>query len=135
MSTATEMRSEEIRARMRSIRSELPYDMDDAREQIQQLSDWKFYVRKMPIASVVCVAAAAFLAVPSAKPPVRRIRVESDGHATAAKSSLLGGMVGAVASMAFRTGTNLALRKASSVFLNGQGFGTSAHEANEELTS
>lgn len=135
MSTATKMRSEEIRARMRSIRSELPYDMDDAREQIQQLSDWKFYVRKMPIASVACVAAVAFLAVPSAKQPARQIRVGSDGQATAAKPSLLGGLVGAVASMAFRTGTNLALRKASSVFLDTQRFGIQSREANEELTS
>lgn len=135
MSTATEMQSDEIRARMRSIRNDLPYDMDDAREQIQQLSDWKFYIRKMPIASVASVAAVAFLAVPSAKPAARTTRIGSEGEATAAKSGLLGSLVGAVASMAFRTGTDLALLKASDFFLDGQGLNTSKQPTNKQLTS
>ncbi|TWU58256.1 hypothetical protein [Rubripirellula reticaptiva] len=135
MSTAAEMRSEEIRARMRSIRSELPYDMEDAREQIQQLSDWKFYVRRMPIASVACAAAVGFLAVPSPKPSVRQTRLDTEGETIAAKSSLLGGVVGAIASMAFRTGTNIAIRKASSVFLDSHGVGAPRRNHNEDITS
>jgi hypothetical protein len=135
MSAATQMESAEIRARMRSIRSELPYNMDDAREQMQQFTDWKFYVRKMPITSIACVAAAAYLAVPSAKPAVKRVRMETEDDAAVAKSSLMGGLVGAVASMALRTGTNLAIRKASSILLDSPRFAVPQRRAHEESMS
>ncbi len=61
---ATRKQSEAIRGQMQSIRCGLPYAMDDARDELKQLTDWKYYVRKLPLATVTCAAAAGYMAVP-----------------------------------------------------------------------
>ncbi len=67
VTTATRQQSVAIRNRMREIRSELPYDVDDARARVKQLSDWKYHVSRRPIAIAAAAAVVGYLLV--ARPP------------------------------------------------------------------
>ncbi|NND96119.1 MAG: hypothetical protein HKN47_02180 [Pirellulaceae bacterium] len=116
---ATRKQSEAIRDQMRSVRSELPYAMDDARDELKQLADWKYYVRKLPMTSILATAAAAYMAVPSShtRRPVNRSEEES----SVPEKSFLAGLTGSLVAMALRTGTSMAMRHASGMFLNSAG--------------
>ena len=116
--TATRKQSEAIREQMRGIRCELPYAMDDARHELKQLGDWKYYVRKMPLTSVAIAATAAYVAVPKSR---QAGRVSDGGVVTddpGTEKSFVAGLVGSLAAMALRTATTSALRQASSLVFN-----------------
>lgn len=113
---ATREQSKAIRKRMQMIRNDLPYAMDDVRDDIRQLADWKYYVRRFPLATVGAAALAAYALVPS-KSTSHSHRKSSDnsGETEVAESSFFGGLIGAAATMALRTGAQIALRQATSV--------------------
>lgn len=126
--TATKKQSEAIRQRMQQIRNELPYDVDDARAQVQNLTDWKHYVRKHPAIVLPVVAAAAFLLVPKSQrePKLdysvsnrrgadRTIRLET---ASPEKRSLMTGVVSALMTVALRSATSIATQRLSQVMKN-----------------
>jgi hypothetical protein len=119
MSTiATRKQSEAIRKQMRGIRCELPYAMDDARNDLKQLGDWKFYVRKMPLTTVAAVATAAFVAVPRPRSVAHLTNGQFVTDEPEAGKTFVAGLVGSLAAMALRTATTMAVRQASCVFLN-----------------
>jgi hypothetical protein len=119
---ATRKQSEAIRDRMRSIRCDLPYAMDEAREDFQQIFDWKYYVRQLPLLSVTAAFALGYLIVPDASKqdhpesessnwlhrfqPTRE-QEEDEPH----QASFFGGLLGAAAALAVRTGVSIALRQ------------------------
>jgi hypothetical protein len=120
---ATREQSEAIRKQMRSIRCDLPYAIDDARDDLQQLTDWKYYVRQLPLASVTAAFAIGYLIVPEKshpevtvsdpprwlhRLPARHKSVDADEPEQA---SLVGGLLGAAAATALRTGVSLAMRE------------------------
>ncbi|QEG40759.1 hypothetical protein [Roseimaritima ulvae] len=126
--TATKKQSAAIRERMQQIRNELPYDVDDARTQVQNLTDWKHYVRKHPGIVLPVVAAAAFLIVPKSRPEPkqeysvsnrrgadRTIRLES---ASPEKRSLMTGVVSALMTVALRSATSVATQRLSHLMRN-----------------
>lgn len=53
-----------IRQQMMAVRGRMPYDMDAARQQATQLTDWRYYVRRFPFATLGLTAAAAYMLVP-----------------------------------------------------------------------
>ncbi|WP_404305405.1 hypothetical protein [Neorhodopirellula lusitana] len=118
---ATRKQSEAIRDRMQAIRNELPYDADAARARVQELTDWKYHMRKHPWPLLAAAAVAGYLLVPS-KQPVRVThdsdRPSSQPPADAPKKSMLGGVVGALATLAIKQGTTIATRKLSDAFLS-----------------
>lgn len=112
---ATRKQSAAIRHRMESIRSDLPYDMDDARDELKQLADWKYYVGKLPLTSVTAAAVVGFLLVPG-KSKDRSVSSGRRGKPSTedqVESSFVGGLIGSMAAMALRTATTVALRQAS----------------------
>ncbi len=114
---ATRKQSEAIRARMQQIRCDLPYDVDRARQQVRQLTDWKYQFRKHPIAIMTTVAIAGYLLVPQSRKQQEVIIRNSDGKSTtetkAAKRGLLGGLVAAAATMALKSGTSMLTQRLS----------------------
>ena len=121
---ATREQSEAIRKQMRSIRSDLPYAMDDARENLQQLAEWRYYVRQLPLASIAAAFAIGYLVVPYRKP--KRVKQESESRGLLQRfqpkcepvekkepeqASFSGGLMGAAAAMALRAGVSLAIRQ------------------------
>jgi hypothetical protein len=120
---ATRKQSAAIRERMQSIRSGLPHAMDAAKSDVRELTKWQTVVRTFPLTSVAAVATTAFLLVPKKPPQLsRRDRLaialhrhsrgdRSDSATDEQSGSLLGGLAGAAAAMAFRTGTTLVLRR------------------------
>ena len=122
MSTlATRKQSEAIRKRMQTIRNDLPYAMDDVRDDIRQLADWKYYVRRFPFATVGTAALAAYALVPnkSIGKPTHQVSSDETNGQVAGESSVFGGLLGAAAAMALRTGTQLAMRHATNSFFAG----------------
>ena len=118
--SATKQRTTEIRQRMQAIRSDLPSSMEEAREDVQNLTDWKYYVRSYPHLILPIVAAAAFSMVPQSKMPaasqvafldgdqgVRRVRFVEDA---VPKKSIAAGVVSSLLTLALRSGSSMAVR-------------------------
>ncbi len=121
--SATKQRTAEIRQRMRAIRSDLPLGMEEAREDVSKLTDWKHYVRSYPQFVLPAVAAVAFSVVPSAKKTptgqvaylddekgIHRVRLVED---TVPKKSIVAGLVSSMLAMALRSGSTMAARHLS----------------------
>jgi len=110
---ATRIQSRAIRDQMQAIRTDLPYAMDEARHEMKRFSDWKYYVRKLPLTSVSCTALLAYRLVPRKKyaPP----KPHPEGNAEP-EVTFWSSLFGAATAMAVRTGTSLALRAVSSGF-------------------
>lgn len=113
---ATEKQSAAIRARMQAIRTDLPYGADAARARVQELTDWKYHMRKHPWPILAATAAVSYLLVPADRQ--ERIVIHSDTTdpktaETAPKKSMAGGIVGALATLAVKQGTGILTRKLS----------------------
>ncbi len=111
---ATRRQSEAIRNRMREIRSELPYDVDDARARVKQLSDWKYYVAKRPLLVAGVAAAVGYLLVPARRAQASTVVVQRDraGAADApAQKGLFAGIAGTVATLLIRQAVGMATKQ------------------------
>lgn len=132
---ATRKQSEAIRAKMQEIRSDLPYDVDMARQQVRQMTDWKYQFRKHPLAIMTTVAIAGYLLVPQSRKQPEVIIRNSDGksatEAKAAKRGLLSGLVAAAATMALKSGTSMLTQHLSQSFMQS----VSQHSASNEARS
>ncbi len=103
---------------MQVVRNELPYAMDDARDELKKLGDWKHYVRKFPVAALACTAAVAYMAVP--QKPARTV-TKSPESEEVPKASIVGSLIGAATAMAIRSGTSFAVRQIGSSFSQSRG--------------
>jgi hypothetical protein len=72
---------EEIRRQMASIRGRMDDDAEGVRVNALQLMDWKYYIRRHPVASLAAVAAAGYFLVPKAS-PLQEKKVYLDPEAT-----------------------------------------------------
>jgi len=120
---STRQQSEAIRAEMCRIRSQLPYDVDAARAQVKQMTDWKYHLRQHPLPILGAVALIGYLVVPS-KPTSHTVFVTSDGSqpmtetatlksATfkgGSKEGIFAGLLATAGSIALRSGTSLIMR-------------------------
>ncbi len=112
---ATKKQSAAIRKKMQEIRNELPYDVDDARQRVRQLSDWKYHLRRRPLPILLAGAVAGYVLVPS-KRTKPQVIVHRDGDASGqvpAKRSLLGGIAGAAATLLTKQAAALAANQVS----------------------
>lgn len=121
--TATRKQSDAIRARMAQIRTDLPYDVDAARQQVRQLTDWKHQFRKHPFAVMSLAAVAGYLVVP-AKTHAKHVKVisarpDDSSEETAVKKGLLGGLLATAATMALKSGTTILARHLSQSLMSG----------------
>ncbi|WP_168565586.1 hypothetical protein [Crateriforma spongiae] len=124
---ATEKQAEAIKRRMREIRTELPYDVDNARHQVQQLTDWRYYVRRFPVLTLATTAAVAYALVPRRKDAsspgthhvaaARHHRASPSDSPPVPKKSILGGLAGAIGAIAMRQATRFAASQLESAFL------------------
>lgn len=116
---ATRKQSEAIRQRMQAIRCELPYDADAARARIQELTDWKYHMRRHPLPILGVAALVGYLLVPAKRQEQVVIHRESHdvGAPPVPKKSLLGGIVGALSALAIKQGTTIATRHLSDAIL------------------
>ena len=112
----TEIEAESIRQRMREIRSALPDDVDDARQRVQQLTDWKYHVGKRPLAALTVAVVVGYLIVPAKRPRESdRKTLESEARPPITQG-MFGGLVSTLLTLAVKRGTSLALdRLANSI--------------------
>ena len=121
--SATKQRTIDIRQRMQAIRSDLPTSMDEARADVSNLTDWRYYVCSYPQLILPIVAAAAYSIVPQSKKSatsqvafldgsegVRRVRLIED---TIPKKSIVAGVVSSLLTLAVRSGSSIAIRQLS----------------------
>lgn len=109
--TATRKQSAAIRDRMRVIRSELPYDVDDARARVKQLSDWRYHVSRRPIAIAAAAAVAGYLLVPARRTPASTVVVQQDRSGkvdTPTEKGIFAGITGTVATLLVRQAVRMA---------------------------
>jgi hypothetical protein len=103
---------------MQEIRSELPYDVDEARERVKQLSDWKYHMSRNSIPILITAAIAGYLLVPRKRAP--KTLVVHREHASAApapaKRGLIGGIAGAAMTMLLRQAASIAANQLSNRF-------------------
>lgn len=124
---ATKQRTTEIRQRMQAIRSDLPSSVNVARENVSNLTDWKYYVRTYPHLVLPVVAAAAYSMIPAAKRPpsnhvafldsdegIRRVKLVED---TVPEKSIVSGVVSSLLTLALRSGSTFATRQLSQMLL------------------
>lgn len=119
---ATRKQSAAIRAQMQQIRSDLPYDVDAARRQVRQLTDWRYQFRKHPAAIMTAAAVIGYAIVPHARQE-REIVVRTSGRdrerqPEPAPKGLIGGMVAAAATMAVKSGTSMLAQHLSQSLLS-----------------
>lgn len=114
---ATEKQANAIKQRMAEIRTDLPYEVDEARHRVKQLTDWKYHLSRHPLPVLGAAAVVGFLAVPSKSTPSRIVVRRDAGELTAppAKRGLLGGIAGAVATMMLRQASAIAANQVSSL--------------------
>ena len=111
VTTATRQQSVAIRNRMREIRSELPYDVDDARARVKQLSDWKYHVSRRPIAIAAAAAVVGYLLVPSRRSSTSTVVVQQDRAGavdTPAEKGMFAGIAGTIATLLVRQAVRVA---------------------------
>ncbi len=71
--------AERLQLRMQRIRRRLDTDVDEILNEAQQLLDWKYYIRRHPIPSMICTAVVGYMLVPSRQPaPVHRAVLDPD---------------------------------------------------------
>lgn len=125
MTLATEKQAEAIKQRMAQIRSELPYGVDEARNRVRELADWKYHMSRHPLPILAAAAVVGYLVVPK-KQTYERIVIHRDpagvGQSAVAtkpvKRGLLGGIVGAVATTVLRQATSVAATHVSNLLSN-----------------
>ncbi|TWU35324.1 hypothetical protein Q31b_54200 [Novipirellula aureliae] len=108
---ATRKQSAAIRDRMSEIRCDLPYDVDDARERVKQLTDWKYHFARRPLPILAAVAIAGYLIVPSRKREQSTIVLHHTGSEQVralAKRGVMSGIVAAAGTMILRQAVSLA---------------------------
>lgn len=112
---ATRKQSQAIRDRMQTIRTQLPYDADNARAHMQELTDWKYHMRKRPWPVLAAVAIGGYLLIPAKREDrvIVHSGTDSASQAPAAKKGMLGGIMGALATLAIKQGTSIATRQLS----------------------
>lgn len=119
---ATRKQSAAIRAQMQQIRSELPHDVDAARQQVRRLTDWRYQFRKHPAAIMTAAAVIGYVVVPHARKEREIIVRTNDGdrerQPKPAQKGLIGGMVAAAATMALKSGTSMLAQRLSQSLLN-----------------
>ncbi|SFI76678.1 hypothetical protein [Planctomicrobium piriforme] len=64
--------AERLQMRMQRIRRRMDSDVVDLMSDAQQLLDWKYYIRRHPVACVAAIAAAGFFLVPKARQSVEK---------------------------------------------------------------
>lgn len=121
---ATKKQSEAIRKRMAEIRSDLPYDVDLARDRVKQLADWRYHISRRPVPILIAAAVAGYLIVP-AKPQPKTIVMQSSlgdrgrrglrdsEFAQPAKRGMVGGIAAAVGTMLLKQAAMLAANQVS----------------------
>ncbi|MGB7327311.1 MAG: hypothetical protein WBD31_20715 [Rubripirellula sp.] len=113
---ATRKQATAIRQKMQEIRTELPYDVDDARERVKQLSDWKYHMSRNSTPILAAAIVAGFMIVPRKRSP-ETVVVHRESTATPpapAKRGLLGGIAGAAATMLLRQAASMAATQLAS---------------------
>ena len=69
-----------IRFRMQRIRQHMDDDVDGLMANAQQLMDWKYHVRRHPMAAIAVAALAGYLLVPKPRAKVeKRVYLDRDG--------------------------------------------------------
>lgn len=119
---ATRKQSAAIRARMEQIRSDLPYRVDDARQQVRQLTDWRYQFRQHPGAVMTAAAIVGYLLVPQFKSQRQTVARDDSGVRTSqpepARKGIIGGLVAAAATMALKSGTSMLTQHLSQALLH-----------------
>ncbi|KAA5542633.1 hypothetical protein FYK55_13950 [Roseiconus nitratireducens] len=112
---ATEKQAAAIKQRMQEIRTDLPYRVDYARdevnERVKRLTDWKYHMKQHPLPIVAGAVVLGYLLVPEKASPQKVVvhRESGDGIASEpAKKGLLSGIVGAIATIAMKQATTMA---------------------------
>lgn len=133
---ATRKQSEAIRARMSQIRSDLPYDVDDARQQVRRWTDWRYQFGKHPAAIMTAAAVVGYLVVPQVRREreiiVRTEHGERRQELAPAKKGLVGGVVAAAATMALKSGTSMLAQHLSQTFLNPASISKTSNQSSSE---
>ena len=113
---------------MEQIRVNLPVHLvevtQDVKRDVQNLTDWKFYVRQYPAIVLPAIALASFALVPKKVPPVVETRksfadmmpfISRKKEKEVAKKSWLAGVASVVAGLALKSATSYATGRASSL--------------------
>lgn len=102
---ATEKQAEAIKVRMQQVRCALPYDVDDARESIRSMSDWRYLMRRRPLMWVLGASVVGYWLIPQIgrKPEVIIHREVAERPPTTPTTSKGRGMIAGLASTAAST--------------------------------
>lgn len=125
----TETQADAIKRKMAEIRNELPVSADIARHRVQQLTDWKYHMSKRPLPFLAIAAAAGYLLVPSKRVPERVVihpsamnpGVTQPEQSAPAKKGVVGGIAGAVATIALKQMTSIAAAQLSTLLTQRNG--------------
>ncbi|PHQ32914.1 hypothetical protein [Rhodopirellula bahusiensis] len=119
---ATKKQSAAIKQRMAEIRTELPYEVDDARVRVRQLTDWKYHMSRHPLPILAGAAAIGFLIVPSKRTPERIVIRETSRNDSVApepaKKGLMAGIAGTVMTLAIRQASTVAAHQINRILTN-----------------
>lgn len=106
--------AQDLRLRMQAIRNELPGDVQQVRTEVNNLTDWKYYVRSYPEYVLPAVALATFALVPKShasgshrshhrNDSLSDHEQEEQHEQEVQQSSMLAGLTSAAATLATRS--------------------------------
>lgn len=124
---ATKKQAAAIKQRMQEIRTQLPYDVDIARQSARQLSDWKYHMGRYPWALIGAAVVVGYVMVPRRKKSEVKVihhdysppdREQTDGFVRPqpSKRGLIGGIGGAIATIAMKQAATLIAHQVSQRF-------------------
>lgn len=111
---ATRKQSEAIRRKMQEIRTDLPEDVDDVRQRVKQLSDWRYHMSQHSAVVLAAAFVAGYLIVPgkSRQTPSAETNENSKSdestQTTPTQNSIISGIAGAAGTMLLRQATSFA---------------------------
>ncbi|TWU03218.1 hypothetical protein [Neorhodopirellula pilleata] len=120
---ATKKQAAAIKQRMQEIRTQLPYDVDVARQSARELSDWRYHMGRYPWLLVGAAVVVGYVMVPHRKKSEVKVIHHDFGNQgddalrpQPAKRGLIGGIGGAIATMAMKQAATVIAHQVSQRF-------------------
>ena len=120
---ATKKQAAAIKQRMQEIRTQLPYDVDVARQSARELSDWRYHMGRYPWLLAGAAVVVGYAMVPHRKKSEVKVihhdlgkQGGEDLRPQPAKRGLIGGIGGAIATMVMKQVATLIAHQVSQRF-------------------
>lgn len=99
-----------LQAKMQALKARMQHDYRDAKERVNQVTDWKFYISRYPLLSLGGIALASYAMVPA---PANRSSVSADSRRPLVSSASPSTIASTLFAFATRTASSVLMGAAA----------------------